>query len=236
MSQVQVPGGRKVNKKALLIGGGAVAVIVGIAYYRKRRNASAASAPTVDTTTGALNADGTYQNPAPVRSVDNTIDTSGGAAIVTNAQWTQAAIAQMPNWDPQYLQIAFGAFLADQPLDANQANAVRAAEGLVGPPPIGNHVIVMSTAGAAPGTEGTPANPVPGPPPGQVRSTGVGVNMYEWAAANVSPHTEDRGAALNTLRGYNPNVDLSTSKNLNWVSGVGQKQPITKVNLNLRVS
>lgn len=232
MSEVQVPAVGGVKKRWVLYGGAAVAVIVAVAYYRRRR-ASAATAPTVDTTTGALNADGTYVNPAPVRSVDNTIDTSGGTAIITNDQWTQAAIAQMPNWDPQYLQIALGNFLADQPLDNNQANAVRAAEALVGRPPLGNHVIILSTVGPAPGVTTNPAPTTPAP--GQQDTAPAGADVYDWSDHHVLVAHGTAGDALNILRSLNPQF---SDKNINWmaVPGSSTKKGTFKTTMTLRVS
>jgi len=228
---ITVPGAGKVPKKVaigvgVVVGGGVIFL-----YWRRRKTASASAAPTVDPATGSLlNADGSYQNPAPVRSVDNTVDASGGTAILTNSQWVQYALSLMPNWDPSYLQVALGNFLSDQPLDHDQAAAVRAAEGLAGPPPEGNHVIIMSQAGGSPGT---PPPTTPTAPSGPVIVyVPHGVNLYDVAAQHNAPD------GLNTLRAFNPGLD----SHITWQSVPGPagtpKLALVKdaAGINIRVS
>lgn len=212
-----VPGG--MDRRKWIIGGVGVAVAVGaVIIYRRRRAASAA--PTVDTTTGsALNADGVYQNPAPVVH-QSTIDTTGGAVPTSNDQWMQKALALMPNWDPVFVETALGKFLAGQPLTSDEANAVRVAEGLAGPPPVGNLTIVMQTTASSPGTDSAPSTPAPQPvnvpdtltPP-------EGVNLYDWCyQVSQQYHIS---LDLNGLRALNGGMAAFDRAHIQWTAVPG---------------
>lgn len=184
--QVTVPGvGPKPRRTVVIAAVGGVALVGLIVVYRRRRSAQnagqGAGTATLDTTTGSVGPDGLgFQNPAPV--VRNTnVDTTGGQVPTSNAQWMQEALALMPNWDPSFVQTALGKFLDDQPLSSDEANAVRVAEGLVGPPPAGNHVIVMATTASTPGTT-TTTTPTPTPQVPDTAYAPQGVNLYDWTA------------------------------------------------------
>lgn len=243
---VTVPGtGQQVSRRNLVVGGVvAVGLVLGVIVYRHKRATSAANAtPTVDTTTGStLAADGSYQNPNPVRTQDNTVDLTGNQ-VTTNAQWTQYALAQMGNWDPSFVQVALGLFLADQPLTSDQATVVRTAEGLAGPPPEGHHVIIMASTTSTPGTTPTtdPGTTTPAAAP-QFLEPPSGVNLYDWTAqvsAQYSIHLD-----LPTLRVLNGGSTAASNNpfdnaHINWVAVPGPKgtpkQPLFKNPAPLRI-
>jgi hypothetical protein len=177
--QVNLPGvGPKPRRTVIIAAVAGVALVGLVVVYRKRRAAQnaglaggATGAASLDTATGSVGPDGTlYANPAPTFR-DTNVDTTGGQVPTNNAQWANAALALMPNWDTAFVQVALGKFLDSQPLTSDEANAVRVAEGLVGPPPQGNLVIIMATTASTPGTGNntTPTVPTPAPTPAPAR-------------------------------------------------------------------
>jgi hypothetical protein len=211
---VNVPGAGKVPRRTVFVVGGVAALGLGVLVIYRRRRAKLAAAATVDTTTGTLNADGTYQNPAPVVH-QSTIDTTGGAVPTSNDQWAQKALTLMSNWDPIFVQTALGKFLAGQPLTSDEANAVRVAEALAGPPPVGNLTIVMQTTASAPGADNTPAPTTPAPitvpdtltPP-------VGANLYDWTyQVSQQYHIS---LDLNSLRALNGGMAAFDRAHIQW--------------------
>ena len=212
---VNVPGAGKVPRRTVLIAGGVAVLGVGVLVIYRRRRASLAAQTAVDPATGSLlNADGTYQNPAPVVH-QSTIDTTGGAVPTSNDQWAQKALGLMSNWDPIFVQTALGKFLAGQPLTSDEANAVRVAEALAGPPPVGNLTIVMVTTGSAPGADNTP--PATTPAPITVPDTltpPVGVNLYDWTyQVSQQYHIS---LDLNGLRALNGGMAAFDHAHIQW--------------------
>ena len=215
---VSVPGAGRIPRRTVFVVGG-IAVALGVFLVYRHRRAQLAAQPTVDTATGStLNADGTYQNPAPVVH-QSTIDTTGGAVPTSNDQWAQKAIGLMPQWDPVFVQTALGKFLAGQPLTSDEANAVRVAEALAGPPPVGNLTIVMQTTASAPGADSTPpAAPAPITVPDTLTPP-EGINLYDWCyQVSQQYHIS---LDLNGLRALNGGMAAFDRAHIQWTAVPG---------------
>lgn len=164
-STVTLPAVGKVRRRWVIVGAAAVAVLVGYAYLARARGKS--GQPGYDPATGTPgDAGGAYVNPDP-----NGPPGPGGGenpdVITTNAQWGTQAITALAGagWDPQFAAVAIGLYLDSQPLDELQWQAVRAARGLVGPPPVDLPLIRKPNAPATGGTTTPPPAPKPGAAP-----------------------------------------------------------------------
>lgn len=191
MAEVQLPVVGAIPKKSLLIGGGAAAALIAFLYIRKRKAAPAAPG-TTGTDTAGTDAAGTgdYADPGlqdtsmgPTYGSTGYYDPNSGqwvygntgtgqAAATTNAQWSQNAIAYLGQQgaDTGALSAALGAYLAGQPLTADQVSLVDQAIAVEGYPP------VAGANGYPPGIRegGTPSQGGTGGSGGGVTGSGSG--------------------------------------------------------------
>jgi hypothetical protein len=161
---VNVPGVGTVQRRYLIIGGAVVVIIVGAAYYMRARSGS--GGVTYDPATGSPGSGGGYRNPVP-DGPESGVEVEIPNIIDTNAEWGQAAAEKLAaaGWDPMFASVAIGKYLAGVALTTAEADAVRAAWGLLGKPPVNPPNIILIQQGPAPGS-GAP-NPIP-PKPGAV--------------------------------------------------------------------
>jgi hypothetical protein len=131
---VRLPGGAKLNRKALLIAGAVGAGVVGYAYFTRRPQAI----PEEVVTEGELDAVGDERIPTTGVPYDPTVPAPAGG-LTDNAMWTQFARDQLTNqgYDGVAVSEALGKFLDRKPLSSSEANIARAAMAVAGEPPIG---------------------------------------------------------------------------------------------------
>lgn len=149
-----------VQKRYVYIGGAVVVVIVGGAWamHLRRRSSGEIS---YDPATGSVTGSGLYDNPVPDGPESGqAVETV--PVIDTNAEWGQAAVEALGSagWDRQFAAIAIGKYLSESPLTMEEANAVRAAWGILGKPPVNPPNIIMTTSTSTPG--GSTTVPKPG--------------------------------------------------------------------------
>jgi len=162
MATMKIPGIGPVEKKWVYIGGAFVVGIVGYAYWNKSR-ADAAESEVSDYTEGP--------GYAMDSGVDEFVNPGGSQAPVeedyvtaptTNAEWAQKAVGVLVDtgYDPIEAATAVGRYLARQTLSSTQANMIRAASAQLGPPPVGDYPItITSTTPTTPTTPSTPTVP-----------------------------------------------------------------------------
>lgn len=160
---IRLPMVGRVDRRWVIIGAGSVAVIVIYAYWAKSRRQETM---TVDTTTGGLGSDTAYVNPAPRTTVVSGTVQSDQDLIATREQWGEAAVLRLIDleWEPMFAATAIGKYLLGEPLNTEEARAVRAARAILPDVPGGNPPIKMEASGPAPGTPGKPPAPAPGSP------------------------------------------------------------------------
>lgn len=156
MTTVDVPGMGPVKKEWIYAGVALTVGIVGFAYYRRRTSAasaaSTAAAPVagIGTDTSLAAAQGQYAG-AYGSPGYQTVDTSGLTGTLppaTNDLWSQAAITALEavNYDPNAAATAIGNFINRQPLQSAQADMVRYAIAVLGPPPQGTYPVTLAPA------------------------------------------------------------------------------------------
>jgi len=173
-----------VERRYVYVGGAVVVVIVGYAYLRHRR--SGGSEVVVDEATGSVGADGSFVNPNPNASGADSETVNPDGAILDNASWTHAVLADfdsMGTYDPLFAAEALGKYLGGQPLTQDEARLVRAAIALEGKPPQGSLEIILTTTGS---TTGGTSNPPPVPTPKPPASTSSGVKYQQTAKFTTS--------------------------------------------------
>ncbi len=152
---VTLPGVGKVQRRWVVVGGLVVVVIVGYAYYARSR--SGAGEMGFDPATGTPGGgSGEYVNPDPDGPPGD--GTAQNPAVVnTNAEWGPRAVEALAaaGWDPQFAATAIGKYLTGQGLSDLEEQAVRAAVGLTGWPPVGPPTIMKGQAAGGTGGGGT---------------------------------------------------------------------------------
>ena len=128
--------------------GGIAGIYVVYRYWRASKDAAAAATASDQTAmdTGlAVGGGGAY-------GTGGSSGTGGTTAtgIVTNADWSQAALAALVNvgWDAGTVASSLGRYLDHQALTDAEITIVRAAIALTGLPPQGSYVIIHSPATA----------------------------------------------------------------------------------------
>lgn len=141
------------------IGGAALAVVVAWAWIAHARRKSSGEIA-FDPTTGSVTGSGLYQNPVP-DGPESSQPVESVPVIDTNAEWGTAAVEALSaaGWDRQFAAIAIGKYLSESPLTTEEANAVRAAWGMLGKPPVNPPVIHMATSTSTPGGSSTAPKP-----------------------------------------------------------------------------
>jgi len=185
---------RKVPKPVIVVGVVAAGVAAAI-WWRNRSAAASTVDPTIDPLTGlpyAAEANGgaTGGN-SGIGAVGSSpaVDMSG-TGIHDQASWTADVIDKLGGtYDPAAIYDALGAYLASQPINADQAVIVRAAWAASGKWPFIPASYTLSTTNSTPGAGGstqvTPATPVAT----SVTRSSVslttaalsGATSYEWA-------------------------------------------------------
>lgn len=174
---IDLPVAGKVPKNVAILAAGVGAAFVGYSWWKKRQAAQPVTAvgnvnDLVGATqyTGAPNVAGTTGN----ATVNGTLPK---AAIVTNGDWTQAAVAyleQNGSYDPTALMTALGKYLANQPVTTQEAGMIMAARAAFGDPPVGGpytlHLGPTSTPSGGNDFPGSGEGQLP-PPAGAVPHT-----------------------------------------------------------------
>lgn len=191
--------------KAVVIGGLAAAALVGWVWWRNRNATDAATTtdPLTGLGTGAEANLGATGGNAGIGAVGGSapIDASGGQGIHDQASWTADAIDKLGGtYDPAALYDALGAYLAQQPINNDQAVLVRAAWAASGKWPFIPASYTLTASSSTPGTGGstqvTPATPTAT----NVTRSSVslttaalpGATSYEWQV-NGSDHAHTTG-------------------------------------------
>lgn len=152
MATVKIPGIGPVDKKWVYVGGAAVAGIVGYAYWNRSR-AEAAEPEVDDYTSGTDYAMDSgvdeYVNPGGSQAP---VDEDYITAPTSNPEWSQKAIAFLVDngYDPVEASFAVGRYMLRQSLSSLQANMIRAASAVLGPPPVGSYPIEVTTTPTTP--------------------------------------------------------------------------------------
>lgn len=137
---VAVPVAGKVPKNVLLVAGGLGGAFVVYSWWKKRQAAQPVTAVgNVNDLIGATSYTGAPNTAGATGNATQT-GTLNKAAITTNGDWTQAAVAyleQNGSYDPTALMTALGKYLAGQSLTVNEAGMVMAARAAFGDPPVG---------------------------------------------------------------------------------------------------
>lgn len=144
---VTIPKIGSVPKVALVGIGVAAAGFIGWKYWKSRTAAAATDATATDP---GFDDSGTLPGVAGAVSDTNSYGattgdsgTDGTGQILTNAQWSNAAIAALEgSYDPGALAAALGNYLGGQPLSSDQQTMVRAAIAVAGYPPVGSFSII----------------------------------------------------------------------------------------------
>jgi hypothetical protein len=120
-----------------------------------------------DPATGSTGSGG-YQNPVP-NGPESGVEVEIPQIIDTNDEWGTAAVERLRDagWDTQFAAVAVGKYLAGVALTSLEADAVRAAWGMLGKPPVNPPNIILVTTGSAPGS-GQPSPAPITPKPGSV--------------------------------------------------------------------
>ncbi len=148
---LKIPGIGPVKSQYVWAAGALVVGIVGYAYYKNSQSSEDYIGASEDDY-GATD----YDSPLGSSGGNSTVDVDNTAGLITtNSQWTQAAIDYLTTagFDATSASIALGKYLARKPLSQTEIDAVVAARGGVGDPPVG---------GPYPITEGLPATPSTG--------------------------------------------------------------------------
>lgn len=176
---VKVPGIGPVDKKYVYIAGAGVLGFVGYAYWNARK-AAANEVPVSDYTTADALGDGSdygdysydggasdYVNPGgsqPPYSSDTNPNPQ------TNAEWATAAISRLSDlgYEATLVAAAIGKYMARLELTEAQADIVRQAVAILGPPPVGDFPIKVSPNGTTPppstgGSTGSKGENLPAP-------------------------------------------------------------------------
>lgn len=154
MPDVKVPGIGNVEQKWVFGGAALVLGIVGYAWWKRGTAAADTGVTTQEPVTdpftdASVDAyQGAFGTPALTAHPDT------GDSIfppTTNDEWTRRAIEALTtvNYDPTAAAAALGKYITRQSLSAPEADMVRYAVAVVGPPPVGSFPI---TAGPSGGT------------------------------------------------------------------------------------
>lgn len=199
----ELPGGRKIPKKYLVIPAAGALAYVAWRWYQSSQS----------DTEPAPGADGLYSSndmseyglsttggSTTVTGNNGVIDTDGTSdtAIDDNAEWTQRAVEALGNagYDSMTVYAALGEFLARRALDKTEAGIARAAMAAVGEPPVNRpwSVIEESTTG------GTGTLPAP---------TNLKVTKADADSITVTWDKVDGAAMYRLYRGTGDNVGVS---------------------------
>lgn len=158
-------GGKKLSRNAK-IGVGVGAVVLAYLYYRHQQSQAAAAAVNPADQTVAQPTDtgvplGTDTGPGSYGTNYSAASSSTIGNVSTNADWFNAALQACENagYDAQTASVALSAFLASQPLTAQQQQIVRIGLAAAGQPPQGPTGIVTAptpTGGTGITAPGTP--------------------------------------------------------------------------------
>lgn len=162
---ITLPGMGPTKKTYVYIGTAVVAGLVAFAYYRRSQRPAP---PTWnDVAPAEMTPASDYVSPGGGSS--NVSQDLTGNTITTNAQWSQAATTLLGNigYDPKLVAGALGRYFNREGLTPDQMDAVKAAVGQLGPPPVGGPWPITA---ASPGT-GTGTTPLEAPK--NLRATGA---------------------------------------------------------------
>lgn len=149
---VTLPGLGPTKKTYVYIGAFVVAGLVAFAYYR-RSQAPVPDQPTWgDVDPAEMTPDNDYDRPSSGNS--NVSADLTGDTITTNAEWSQAVTTHLGNigYDPKLVASALGRFFNREGLAPDQLDAVKAAVGQFGPPPVGGPWPITAAAAGDTGT------------------------------------------------------------------------------------
>jgi PASTA domain len=95
-------------------------------------------------------ADGLYDLSSPYSPTTG----SSGAAITTNAAWSQAVTTGLEQlgYNPLTVAEALGLYLDNKPLSASEAQIIQVATAEYGNPPVGTYAILPAPVGTSPAT------------------------------------------------------------------------------------
>lgn len=220
-TDVKVPGIGPVNKKYVYGAAGLTAVIVGYAYMRRGSTAGSGSVYSdpnaIDPATGltyaqesatfAATASG-YVAPAGLQQSPQDLGPVGPS---TDAEWANDAVGKMValSFDSQAVSTALGLYLSNQPVSSTQANYIRTALALAGPPPSGYRGInVTGTTSTTPPPTGGGSNYVgaqwhAGQDVGGQGTRGVGIGWGDLAKKALSSNTLYTSASHTTINNRN---------------------------------
>lgn len=162
---IDVPVAGKVPKNVAIMAAGVGAAFVGYSWWKKRQAAQPVTAVgNINDLVGATQYTGAPNVAGATGNATVTGGTLNKAAILTNGDWTQAAVAyleQNGSYDPTALMTALGKYLANQTVTPQEASMIMAARAAFGDPPVGGpyslHLGAVATpepgsgSGAGPG-------------------------------------------------------------------------------------
>lgn len=176
---VNVPGMGSVKKDWVIVAGLGVAGYVGVRWWQARSAAAAPPPQLVDPNNPGQDplVGATEQNAPPSEDSTISVDTTGGGALTTNADWTKAAVDYLSQigFESTTVASALGLYLDRQPLTTDQQTIVRTAIGAIGPAPVGGPYPILSSLGNQP----PPATPPPPTAGGHYTVTRPGINTSE---------------------------------------------------------
>lgn len=164
MTDVNVPGAGKVDRRVVIGVGVAVVGLLGYMWWRRQQLpsttdiAAGADGALYDTAEGS----GAYQNPNPRASGSDSVDESDSPD--TQMEWTDLATSKLieQGRDPAYVGLVLGKYLAGLALTSEEAALVRTAWAYAGKPPGGPDSITLVTSDSTPGQRTTPGRrPLP---------------------------------------------------------------------------
>lgn len=172
MSTVDLPGIGPVDRKWLYIGGGVVALVVGLAYVRSRAGGAGSGEVEYDPATGSPGGGGGYVNPAPSGGGGDGGDFDPPDEVppmpgeyVNRQAWVDDVVTRLSmTWETSFVLSAIGRWFDGQILTAEEADLIRSALALGGPPPGGAPPIKVDSGRRVPEPPKTPPRQDPAPP------------------------------------------------------------------------
>ncbi len=147
---VKIPGMGPVDKKYVYAGGALIAGIAIYAYWSSAR-AAATEVPTSDYTDPEYTGEYDYEGSDPgyngASGSQPPVYVDSNPAPTTNAEWATQAVDKLTDigYDGLTASAAIGKYLARLELTEAQADIVRQANALLGPPPVGDFPIRVGT-------------------------------------------------------------------------------------------
>lgn len=152
MPDVKIPGIGNVEQKWVFGGAALVLGIVGYAWWKRGTAAADTTIPVAGTVDDAFTdaSQDAYQGAFGTPALTVHPDTGDSISPpTTNDDWTRRAIEALTtvNYDPTAAAAALGKYITRQALSGPEADMVRYAVAVVGPPPVGSFPITSGSTG-----------------------------------------------------------------------------------------